>query len=148
MTALTLQLDNFSCGAVAFQNAMKVMGEEYDIDSARDMVGTTKKKGTSKAGLVRGVEKAGYKAVVYRQRNGDLAWRWLRKWSPTNPVILLVDGNEHWLLAHGKSNGSVIIIDPTVEIKKKENGVFLLDKEDTLFRWKHAIHYAVLVKRR
>lgn len=147
-SALTVQTRNYDCGLTAYGNAMRIMGVDLSWDECKALVGTTSRGGTTRAGMIRGIESSGFDAVAYKQRKTEPSWRWIRKWLKTNPVILLVDDDQHWVLAAGNSNGHVIIIDPTADVKKAQNGVLLMDKTDLSFRWKHAVHYAILVKRR
>lgn len=148
MTSLVYQVNDYSCGTVSFMNAARILGLEYSYDDAKVLVKTTSRGGTSKVNLVRGIRDAGLRAVIYRQPHEEAAWKWLRYWVDSAPVILLVDDRQHWALAHGKSNGSIILIDPTADVKKSENGVYILSRSDLMWRWRDSTCYAIRVTRR
>jgi ABC-type bacteriocin/lantibiotic exporter with double-glycine peptidase domain len=147
MPEFSFQQDNYSCGAHAAINALRVLKLEVDYEDVKRAVGTTRKGGTTKAGLIRGIETFGVKATEYKQRNPDSAWVWLQKWCATNAVILLVDNRQHWMTAVSRVNGSIMMIDPTLPYKEGSNGVSVASKQEVLWRWQDRICYAIRVSK-
>jgi ABC-type bacteriocin/lantibiotic exporter with double-glycine peptidase domain len=147
MGAFGFQQKNYDCGLHAFRNAMQVYSVEISYDDAKRLVGTTSRYGTSKAGIIRGISELGFRATEYSTKNELAAWRWLLKWSETCAVIALVDNRQHWTTITGRIKNRVIMIDPTANLGKGENGAYVLDREDMLWRWHDKQCYAIRIWR-
>lgn len=147
MGAFGYQRKNYDCGLHAFSNAVKVFGIELSYDEAKRLVGTTARNGTCKTGILQGVAELGLNATEYTQKNNDAAWRWLLKHSETHPIIVLVDFDQHWATITGRIKNKVIMIDPTANFGKGENGAYVLNKTDMLWRWRSKTNYAIRISR-
>lgn len=81
-------------------------------------------------------------------KNGNQAWRILRRALSRGPVILCVDHDQHWITAIGKLAEKVIIFDSKRTYQNcLENGVYILSRRQLLFRWKgpRGRYYALIV---
>ena len=134
-----IQYDGYACGAVSFSNAVKALGGDIDVESAKSLAGTTYKHGTSRQGIIRGLQSLGYKATPYHSRNPDNAWKWIKRHAPSCPIIALVDSQEHWLVLSGILGDKVIVVDGSP--KEWENGVDAMGKQNVLERLNHLGHY-------
>lgn len=147
MGAFGFQTNNYSCGTIAFANAVKVFGIELSYADAKRLVGTTSRYGTDYKGIIRGVTELGFKAREYKQRNDDAAWRWLLRTSTKYPIIILCDFNCHWATVTGRVKNKVIFVDPTANLEHGETGTYVLGKDDFLWRWKYKTNYAIRISR-
>jgi predicted double-glycine peptidase len=141
------QTKNYDCGLAVFRNVLLLNGIDLSKDECKELVGTTYRGGTTKVGMVRGIKSMGLKPVIYRTRDDDLAWRWMKRHCESQSIVTLVDLDAHWVLSHGIVDGKVMVIDPTLGIKPDENGTYLYSKDDLLFRWKNKEFYAIKVSK-
>ena len=147
MVGYTHQIKNYDCGTTAFRNSMLILGHELSWEECKVLVGTTARGGTTKIGMARGIRSMGFTPVIYRQRDDCLAWRWMKRWCESLPIITLVDLDSHWVLTHGVVDSKVLVIDPTLGINPGENGTYLYCKDEMLFRWKSKELYAIRISR-
>jgi ABC-type bacteriocin/lantibiotic exporter with double-glycine peptidase domain len=147
MGAFNYQDNSYSCGTLSVMNVAKVLGVDVSYDEAKSLAGTTSRNGTSRSGIRRALNTLGFSAIPYSTNNSSNALRWLWKWSYTCPIILLVDSNEHWVSVTGRVSDKIILIDPSPNLHKGENGVHTLGREELLQRWLYRRCYAIRVHR-
>lgn len=147
MGAFSYQNNDYACGLHAFTNAVSVFGIALSYGEAKMLVGTTSRRGTSKRGLISGIRTLGLCASPYLQKDRDVSWSWLLRYSDKQPIIVLLDRGSHWATVTGRTGNQVILVDPSPNFKRGENGVGTLSKDEMLGRWCCRGCYAIRVHR-
>lgn len=141
-----LQEDGWSCGAISLSNALHLMGLDISVDDAKRIARTNRKMGTTRSGLIRGINNSGFRATPYHTRNPDNAWKWLRRHTPDSAIIALVDNQEHWVVFSKAIADKIILIDGSPN--DGDNGVSVVDKQSALSRMSYSGHfYAIRVSK-
>jgi hypothetical protein len=115
--ALTKQPDTYSCGPTCVFNALYLLGNaDVSVEAIKQACGTRWWNGTDESGLRRGLRKLGYEGIEkywLHKSNRQEALGWLyEQHSQNHPVILCVDNFDHWVLAAGSTEKSIIVLDP------------------------------------
>lgn len=135
MGAFHSQPNGYSCGQYAVYNSIIAMGGSADLSEIKRLAGTSRQNGTTRQGVLKALVALGYKGTPYRTRNADYGWKYARKWAVANPLILLVDENEHWLVVSGLIGDRVIVVDSGADKSGNELGTYSFSKNDLLARW-------------
>jgi len=142
---------SYSCGAATVLNCLKLFDKHTEEPFLRKLCNTTK-NGTDEKGIVSALHKFKLKTKECEFTNFKIAFSFiLNSLSLGCPLILCFDKWAHWVLAAGKLNKKIIIIDSTNEIKnKKENGIHIYSPKQLMQRWKYKkdkknIYYAIQV---
>lgn len=167
------QNDRYRCGVYSLVNSLVALNgsknaqellSTFDLDKAYgngrksslrsvlkeigDLAGTTSKYGTSMAGVKRAIKALGYVSHPYYTRNPENAWRYIMRWCTTNPMILTVDHDEHYVTCTGYIDSKALIVDSDPSLHHGENGVYALVKSDLLDRWAHrGLYRAIRISR-
>lgn len=104
----------YSCGAASLKYALCVLGFSPREDEIRRLANTTW-RGTQTKTLVRAAQRFGVNAKVRHFLDDE--WQEARKWlhgelAAERPVILDVDGFEHYVVAVQMLGNDVLVIDP------------------------------------
>ncbi len=114
---LTKQPDEYSCGPTCVSNALYLLGNgKVSFDEIKQACGTRWWNGTDESGLRRALRRLGYEGVEAQwphKADRRAALSWLREQHALNhPVILCVDNFDHWVLAAGSTDKTIIVLDP------------------------------------
>ena len=126
MELLEHQKTGSDCGPTALHGALKLLGIKAYYQDVYRLAGTDPDKGTSAAGLKRALEALKVSLKEYSTRNSQSAWNWIRK--QTQPTILAVDNDDHWVLLIAGMGRRVVIFDP-------EQGLMVYGRRDFMARW-------------
>ena len=145
------QINGWECGSRSIQNALSTLGAEVSREDIASLAGTDRVVGTTKRGIVRAIKSLGFNATIYKTRNQDNGWRWLKRNAASWPIIALVDMGCHWATFISVTADRVILVDPSQYQTKKSpdfTGTFCYTKAEALDRWEYnGTFYAILVKR-
>lgn len=151
MAQYKYQINSFECGARSVQNALSTLGSDVDRKEISTLAGTSRECGTSKRGIVTAVRKLGFRATIYKTKNPENAWRWLKRNVSLYPTIALVDNGCHWSTFTGTISDRVILVDPSqYQTKKSPDGMgtFCYSKSEVLDRWEYnGTFYAIRVSK-
>ena len=114
---LTKQPDEYSCGPTCVSNSLYLLGNaKVSFDEIKQACGTRWWKGTDESGLRRALRRLGYEGLEAQwphKSDRKAALTWLREQHAQNhPVILCVDNFDHWVLAAGSTEKTIIVLDP------------------------------------
>jgi len=134
---MIIQDDAYSCGPHAIVNALAAIGQEdIDVLYVVEIAQCTKAKGTNEKGIVAALNELGYDVNVIAPFNADnLFGHVCTSLDQAHPVILLVDGVDHWIAVVGTigwtegTTRRLIIFDSENTASNREfNGVHIYDK--------------------
>lgn len=134
---MELQQRLFSCGPSAVRAALYVLGHNVTEASLRKWAGTTP-DGTDESGMMRAIKHYGHTTKEYQEESRKRAWGWLKQTlGRGRPVLLCVDGWDHWIAAVGRLGGRVIIFDPDSNParRKKYSGLAVYNEQELGYRW-------------
>lgn len=107
------QSQQHTCGAVALCNAIEALGEPaLSEDKATQLADSSAIHGTQPAGLKRALKrlKLGYQEI--QTKSAPIAyWALFGALETGNPVLMVVDNEEHWITAIGVLGSRVVIAD-------------------------------------
>lgn len=131
---MKLQDDGYSCGPYAVYNALKALGRDsLDVEEIANAAGTDPKAGTDERGIKAALGAYGYTTTTLQGPGRDTFWEQLTKALTKDPVILVVDDNDHWVTLIGKLGDRVICADPeNTKANKRENGVETYSKAELM----------------
>lgn len=114
---LTKQPDEYSCGPTCVSNSLYLLGNaKVSFDDIKQACGTRWWNGTDESGLRRALRRLGYEGLEAQwphKSDRKAALTWLREQHAQNhPVILCVDNFDHWVLAAGSTEKTIIVLDP------------------------------------
>lgn len=132
------QKTNYTCGPAALSNALRYFGIAIEEEEIKPKT-KTDKEGTDDYDLMAGIKKLGFIPKEISTKKPGEAYALLTTILKTNPVILAVDEDEHYVAAIGLAGGRPICFDSDGEDKevRKEMGVLVYSEEDLLERWKN-----------
>lgn len=102
-----------SCGPASASNALSALGIARSEEECSTLCGTTATDGTDPRGLITGLKQIpGCSPAWIREQRGDVAiLRLVASLRIGRPVILCVDGYEHWVAAVGLLGDRIIVVD-------------------------------------
>lgn len=129
---------DYSCGAAAFLNCLRVFSMKIDEKTARELC-HTQSDGTNEKNIIRALNRLGFEAKeLYHEKFKNAYAELQNALSNGSPVILCVDNYAHWVLATGKIGEKIILFDSANSPKNKsENGIQILSKDQLRRRWQH-----------
>lgn len=110
---MRMQASQHDCGPTALMNALRAIGIDRGIDELRKLTKATATAGTSERKLLGGIEKIqGIRPRAHRFKDVALGVAVLRDCLRCgDPLILSVDGGEHWIAAVGLLGVRVLVAD-------------------------------------
>lgn len=136
---MKLQERGYSCGPAALRAALYVLGHNLTETSLRRKSGTTP-DGTDEKGIKRAVAYYGHGSREYNSESMKKSWAWLKSTvGRGKPVLLCVDGWNHWVAVVGKLGGKLLIFDPDSSPgrRKKYSGLEILNEQELGNRWRY-----------
>lgn len=106
------QPNRWSCGPAALRNALLCYGEQHDVRKLLKWVKATKTYGTTEDGLALGAQRAGFALHNVRCGTPEFARESVRAHLRLGqPVILIFDAWEHWVVAFEATSRHLFIAD-------------------------------------
>jgi hypothetical protein len=137
MGAFQSQPNGYSCGVLVVSNALNALGIPASYEDIKRVSGCTSRYGTTREGVIRALVEFGATGTPYRTRKPDNAWKFVRRWAATTPLICLVDSYQHYFLVSGVIGDRVMVVDSGAYITGNEMGAFPYDKQQFLDRLVH-----------
>lgn len=107
-----LQDSPSNCGALALVNALDALGEKLSVRAAETLAGTSAVTGTQEGGLKKALKQLEKFPFVIQTKNELKAWTLLvGNLLQGHPVLLLVDDQEHWVVATGLLGERILVVD-------------------------------------
>ncbi len=148
MGAFQSQPNNYSCGIMVTFNVLNALGITASYDDIKHLSGCTARMGTTRKGVLRALKGLGADGTPYRTTNPENAWKYVRRWASSSPLVLLVDNHQHYFAITGMMGDRVIVVDSGARIKGNEFGAFPYTKSELLERWIHrGACYAIRVSK-
>ncbi len=152
---MELQEEDYSCGPAALRAVLYVYHKQVSESAVRKWAGTTP-KGTDEVGLRRAMAHYGFRAKEFQTSSVREATDWLKKSLRKGvPLILCVDGWDHWIAVVGTLGNKLIIFDPEPPESRKrpkysglkfclaselaERWASLDDEDDTIYYYGMAV---------
>ena len=135
---MKFQQSTYTCGPASIRNALRALGKKVSELKVRQYSSTTKEDGTNPECMCNAIAGLGYVARDFSTYNSAEAINWLTgALANSQPIILSVDDEEHWIVSIGRIGDRFILIDSTrTKANKAENGVHVVSKRQLLKRWK------------
>jgi len=131
------QYDNWTCGPCAVINAAEILGRKLALKRAISAAKSSNSKGTSSKGIERAVKAAGLQCEKFKGNHTLLfkkTWKHSRKEKlracfnqvlfsvKSEPVIICVQNDSHWVTAVGTINDKILVFDPV-------DGLYLISEQ-------------------
>lgn len=125
-----------SCGPAAVVNALRCFGKRVSEYKVRSYTETTQEQGTNELGVMKAITSFGYSGVAFTSKKRTAGVTWLNYALSQGPVIICVDGWNHWLTVAGKCADRFIVIDSAnTKNNERENGVHVYSRREIVRRW-------------
>lgn len=131
-------MKGWTCGPASVKNALMAFGTNVSEPSIRRVANTIKKEGTDEKGIIAAIRHYGFSATEWRSNKKNISWKWLHEQLQSGKVVIMCFDNwDHWVVALGSvGNTGVTIFDPSNYVyNKKENGTYVLNKKNLIYRW-------------
>ncbi len=137
---MKFQTTPYSCGPAAIVNALRCLGIKAKEKEVRKAAGTTPKHGTDSAGILAAVN-LWAQGVSFDTVGFDNALAWAMD---EYPVIICVNGWDHWATVIGTTyGGNYIVADPsTGRRNRSENGIRICTRDQLKKLWAHGRTYS------
>jgi hypothetical protein len=140
------QPDRYSCAVYAISNASEALGHHVAAPVIRRAAGTRSRIGTTSRGLYRAVKAIGLTPHRYWTTRPDPAWRWLHRWSSTQPIVVYLGSLDHYVAVVGRAGLRVIVIDSDPQLHRLDNGAHALTRREFLQSWNYrGLYWAIRV---
>lgn len=134
---MKLQRSANTCGPLAIVNGARALGVKLTERSVRAHTGTTK-AGTTEHGILNALERLGFEYTRHAFVLNEDGWyeQLLKIVADGHPVILSVEGDNHWIAAFGVLGDRVVTFDSwNAKWNVAECGVDVLDKKKMKGWW-------------
>lgn len=127
----------YSCGPAAIRAALYMLGRKVTEAKIRKVAGTTT-GGSDEKDMVRAIHYYGHKVTVIDCHSKKEAWAKIKyQISKGRPIILCVNGWNHWITVIGTFGKKIILFDPYKEPGKQKSysGLKAMNEKEILDMW-------------